>query len=40
VNGDTITLVNDAMPVAPDVPFGADHLVPFRAGEHVGWRLA
>ena len=40
VNGDKITLVNDAMPVAADVPFGADRLVPFRAGERVGWRLA
>ena len=40
VNGEKITLVNDAMPVAADVPFGADRLVPFRAGERVGWRLA
>ena len=40
VNGDRITLVNDAMPVAADVPFGADRLVPFRAGERVSWKLA
>jgi dihydroorotase len=40
VNGDTITLVNDAMPVPVDIPFGADRLVPFRAGERVNWRLA
>ena len=40
VNGDKITLVNDAMPVAADVPFGTDRLVPFRAGERVSWRLA
>jgi dihydroorotase len=40
INGDTITLVNDAMPVPADVSFGADRLVPFRAGERVSWRLA
>jgi dihydroorotase len=40
VNGDTITLVNDAMPVPADIAFGADRLVPFRAGERVSWRLA
>jgi dihydroorotase len=40
VNAGTITLTNDATPVPPDVSFGTDRLVPFRAGERVGWRLA
>ena len=40
VNDDKITLVNEAMPVAADVTFGADRLVPFRAGERVSWKLA
>jgi dihydroorotase len=40
VNSDTITLVNEGTPVPAEVPFGADRLVPFRAGERVGWRLA
>jgi dihydroorotase len=40
VNGDTITLVDEPWSVPGDAPFGADRLVPFRAGERVGWRLA
>jgi len=39
VNGDTITLVDEPSPVTADIPFGPDRLVPFRSGEHVGWRL-
>jgi dihydroorotase len=38
-NRDTITLVRQDRPVAHEQPFGADRLVPFRAGESVGWRL-
>ena len=40
LNGETITLVDEPYPVASDMPFGADRLVPFRAGESIGWRLA
>ena len=40
VNGDTITLVEEPWPVPPDIPFGADRLVPFRAGESVAWKIA
>ena len=40
VNGEKITLVNEPAPVAADVAFGADRLVPFRAGGTVQWRLA
>ena len=39
VNRDTITLAEEAWPVPGDTAFGADRLVPFRAGESVGWRL-
>ena len=39
VNGDTITLAEEAWPVPADVPFGADRLVPLRAGEKVAWKL-
>lgn len=38
-NRDSITLVEEAWPVPGDTGFGADRLVPFRAGERVGWRL-
>jgi dihydroorotase len=40
VNHDTITLAEETWPVPRDTAFGADRLVPFRAGERVGWRLA
>ena len=40
VNHDTITLAEETWPVPGDTAFGADRLVPFRAGERVGWRLA
>jgi dihydroorotase len=40
VNGDTLTLVEEPWNVAPDIAFGADRLVPLRAGAQVGWRLA
>ena len=40
VNADTLTLVNEAGAVPAEVPFGADRLVPFRAGERVGWTIA
>ena len=40
VNGDTITLVGEPSTVPADIPFGPDRLVPFRAGERVGWSLA
>jgi dihydroorotase len=40
VNRDTITLAEEAWPVPGDTAFGADRLVPFRAGESVGWRLS
>ena len=39
VNSDTITLVEEPWPVPADVPFGADRLVPLRAGEKVAWKL-
>ena len=38
-NRDTITLVRQARPVVHEQPFGADRLVPFRAGGSVGWEL-
>jgi len=39
-NTGRITLIEEAWRVASDLPFGADRLVPFRAGEHVNWKLA
>jgi dihydroorotase len=39
VNGDTMTLAEEPWPVPPDVPFGADRLVPLRAGENVAWKI-
>lgn len=39
LNRDTVTLVEEAWPVAAEMPFGCDKLVPFRAGAHVGWKL-
>ncbi len=40
VNPDTLTLVEEPWTVPPDIAFGADRLVPLRAGARVGWRLA
>ena len=39
VNDRRITLEKTDVAVPEEVPFGADALVPFRAGERVGWRL-
>ena len=38
-NRQAITLIDNAWRVAPELLFGADRLVPFRAGETVGWEL-
>jgi len=40
VNDERITLAEEAMPVPGEVRYGADSLVPFRAGGTVAWRLA
>ena len=40
VNSDTLTLVEEPWTVPPDLAFGAERLVPLRAGARVGWRLA
>jgi dihydroorotase len=40
VNPGTLTLVEEPWTVPPDIAFGADRLVPLRAGAQVGWRLA
>jgi dihydroorotase len=37
---DSITLVRDPWDVPAAYPFGADQLVPLRAGERIAWRLA
>lgn len=39
VNGDTITLEEAPWPVPAEIPFGADRLVPLRAGATVAWKL-
>jgi dihydroorotase len=39
VNREKITLVEEPRAVPQAIPFGADVLVPFRAGGHVAWRL-
>ena len=39
-NKDRITLVKEAWPVPQHLDFGADRLIPLRAGESVAWRLA
>ncbi len=39
-NKDKLTLVAEAWRVPDEVAFGAEALVPFRAGENVRWRLA
>jgi dihydroorotase len=39
VNDDTLTLEAESWPVPAEIPFGADRLVPLRAGSTVAWRL-
>lgn len=39
-NAGKITLVREATPVPATLPLGKDELVPMRAGEKIGWRLA
>jgi dihydroorotase len=39
-NRDSITLRRESWPVPGEMPFGADTLVPLRAGESLSWRLA
>jgi dihydroorotase len=39
VNAGTITLVEEAWHVPPELPFGADRLVPLRAGATVAWKM-
>jgi dihydroorotase len=39
-NTGTITLVREEWRVADDQPFGAERLVPMRAGESIAWRIA
>lgn len=38
-NRDTITLRRELVSVPASIPFGADELIPLRAGETVGWKL-
>lgn len=40
VNGGTIALTDEPWPVPTELEFGADKLVPFRAGATIAWRLA
>lgn len=39
-NEGRLTLVKAAWEVPRSYPFGTEELVPLRAGEHIGWRLA
>jgi dihydroorotase len=39
-NAESITLVKESWEVPAHYPFGSGELVPLRAGERVGWRLA
>jgi len=39
-NEGRLTLVKQPWQVPPSYPFGAEELVPLRAGESIGWRLA
>jgi dihydroorotase len=39
-NEGTLTLVKEEWAVPASYPFGADELVPLRAGERIAWRLA
>jgi dihydroorotase len=38
-NTDSVTLVREAWDAPPEYPFGAESLVPLRAGETMRWRL-
>ena len=38
-NSGTLTLVREPWEVPGHYPFGADELVPLRAGERIAWRL-
>ena len=38
-NASRITLSDEPWPVPETIGFGADRLVPFRAGERIGWRV-
>jgi dihydroorotase len=38
-NRDTVTLVRESWKVPERVPFGAEELVPLRAGEMIPWKL-
>ena len=40
VNADTVTLVETTWTAPADIPFGADRLVPLRAGAGIAWKLA
>ena len=39
-NRDKVELVKESWTVATDIAFGDDMLIPMRAGETIGWRLA
>lgn len=39
VNEGTITLADEPLSIPTEISFGHDALVPFRAGEKIGWRL-
>jgi len=39
-NRGAVTLVKQTLPVRPQIDFGGEALVPFRAGESVGWGLS
>jgi dihydroorotase len=39
-NDGRLTLIKEPWDVPRSYPFGADQIVPLRAGEHIGWRLA
>ncbi len=38
-NRDSVTLMKESWTVPPNIPLGADTLVPLRAGEKIAWRL-
>ena len=39
-NDGRLTLIKQPWEVPRSYPFGADQIVPLRAGEHIGWRIA